>query len=57
MIQRPDAGRRLCRDTILKYLPADAPDSYREALETYREEVREEIERQLRAAYGRRRRS
>jgi hypothetical protein len=55
LVVRPDAGRKLCRDTILKYLPADAPDDYQEALETYREDARREIARELRAAYGRRR--
>jgi hypothetical protein len=55
LVVRPDAGRKLCRDTILKYLPSDAPDNYRETLETYREEARREIARQLRTVYGRRR--
>jgi len=55
LVVRPDAGRKLCRNTILKYLPADAPDNYRETLETYREEARREIARQFRTAYGRRR--
>jgi len=54
LVVRPDAGRKLCRNTILKYLPADAPDNYRETLETYREEARREIARQFRTAYGRR---
>jgi hypothetical protein len=56
LVVRPDAGRKLCRDTILKYLPADAPNRYLEELETHREEARREIARQMRAAYGRRRR-
>jgi len=56
LVVRPDAGRKLCRDTILKYLSANAPDSYREALEEHREEARREIAHQMRAAYGGRRR-
>jgi hypothetical protein len=56
LVVRPEAGRKLCRYTLLKYLPADAPDSYRETLAPYREEVRKEIARQMRAAYGGRRR-
>jgi hypothetical protein len=52
LVVRPDAGRQLCRDAILRYLPREAPDRYREALEPQRELVREEVLRQLRQTYG-----
>ena len=52
LVVRPDAGRQLCRDAILRYLPEDAPARYRAALAPHREQVREEVVRQLRAAYG-----
>jgi len=55
LVVRPEAGRKLCRDAILKYLPADTPDRYFEELETHREEAEREIEREMRAAYGGRR--
>jgi hypothetical protein len=51
LVVRPEAGRQLCRNTILKYLPADAPERYREALAAHREEAREAIEHRLRAKY------
>ena len=52
LVVRPDAGRRLCRDAILRYLPEDAPDRYREALAPHREQVRNEVLRQLRETYS-----
>jgi hypothetical protein len=42
-------ARALCRKTILKYLPADAPAKYESSLEIPRRKVRAEIERLLRA--------
>jgi len=56
LVVQPDVGRKLCRDTILKYLPADAPVRHHEAVAAYREEVRKEIARRFRAAYGWKRR-
>jgi hypothetical protein len=47
LVVRPDAGRELCRQAILKYLPADAPARYLERLAPYREQALEEIQRQL----------
>jgi hypothetical protein len=52
LVVRPDAGRQLCRDAILRYLPEDAPARYREALAPHREQVRTEVLRQLRETYG-----
>jgi hypothetical protein len=52
LVVRPDAGRELCRQAILKYLPEDAPEKYRERLEPFCDQVREEVLRQLRATYG-----
>jgi len=52
LVVRPDAGRELCRQAILKYLSEDAPERYRESLEPFRDQVREEVLRQLRATYG-----
>ena len=37
---RPEAGRQLCLDTILEYLPEIAPDDYEVALNVEREKVR-----------------
>jgi hypothetical protein len=47
LVVRPDAGRELCRQAILKYLPEDAPDQYLAALKPHREQVRLEVIRQL----------
>jgi hypothetical protein len=44
------AGRELCRQAILKYLPADAPQGYQEFLEPLREKVRLEVARLLAAS-------
>lgn len=52
LVVRPDAGRQLCRDAILRYLPEDAPTQYQEALAPHREQVRDEVLRQLRETYG-----
>jgi hypothetical protein len=52
LVVRPDAGRQLCREAIIRYLSEDAPDCYREALRPYREQVRDEVVRQLRETYG-----
>ena len=43
LVVRPEAGRDLCRQAILRYLPEDAPDDYQVALDPPREEVRKEI--------------
>jgi hypothetical protein len=51
LLADPDAGRELCRQTIQRYLPEDAPDRYREALAPHREQVRAEILRRLEETY------
>ena len=28
LVVQPEAGRKLCRDAILRYVPADAPERY-----------------------------
>jgi hypothetical protein len=52
LVVRPEAGRNLCRDAILKYLSEDDPDRYRETLVPHRELARAEILRQLQEAYS-----
>jgi hypothetical protein len=52
LVVRPDAGRQLCREAILKYLSEDAPKRYRASLEPYRQQVRIEILRQLQETFG-----
>jgi hypothetical protein len=52
LVVRPEAGRELCRGAILNYLSDDAPDRYHDALQPYREQVRDEVLRQLRETYG-----
>jgi hypothetical protein len=47
LVKVPDIGRELCRQAILKYVPADAPDLYAERLRPARELVREEVLRLL----------
>jgi len=39
LVVRPAAGRQLCLDTILKYLPEGAPDGYQDRLEEPREHL------------------
>ena len=52
LVARVDAGRELCRSTILKYVDDDAPRLYRAKLEPLREEVREEVLRLLQEGVG-----
>jgi hypothetical protein len=52
LVVRPEAGRQLCLDAVLRYLPEDAPEKYQEDLAPHREQVREEILRRLREEYG-----
>jgi hypothetical protein len=40
LVVRPDAGRELCRQAILKYLSPDAPAEYEARLDTVRAELR-----------------
>ena len=52
LVVRPDAGRELCRQAILQYLPENAPDDYEAALEPKREEARKAILAGLVQVYG-----
>jgi hypothetical protein len=47
LVSRPEAGRNLCRQAILKYLPADAPDQYQSSLELPRRKLRSEIKLEM----------
>ena len=50
IVVQPEMGKKLCLDAILKYLPIDAPGEYEEAMQPEREEVLNEIKRQLKEA-------
>lgn len=52
LVVRPDAGRELCRQAILRYLPEDAPARYRESLRPYRRQARTEILRRVQQIGG-----
>lgn len=43
LIIKPDEGRQLCRDAILRYLDADAPAHYEERLKPRRDELRKSL--------------
>ena len=47
LVVRPEAGRELCRQAILKYLNLDDPQKYEEAIRPVQHEVREEVTRRL----------
>ncbi len=40
LVVAPEAGRKLCRNAILEYVDADAPDEYEASLEEPRDELR-----------------
>lgn len=48
LLKNPEAGRELCRQAILKYVPASAPRRYLNKLKPFRAELRREIDRLLR---------
>ena len=48
LVVRPEAGRKLCRDAILNYVPAVAVERYELRLSRVREQARREFGRQLR---------
>lgn len=48
LLRKPAAGRDLCRQAILKYVPANAPRLYQRKLITQRTELRQELDRLLR---------
>lgn len=45
LVVRPEAGRELCRQAILKYVPEDAPEQYEDQLEPHQEAVQEAVRR------------
>jgi len=47
LVVRPEAGRKLCRDTILKYVPADAVERVERRLKRVRNQAKREIARLL----------
>jgi hypothetical protein len=47
LVVRPEAGRELCRQAIMRYLPEDATEPYEASLAPLREEVRLEVVRLL----------
>jgi hypothetical protein len=49
LLKVPELGRELCRQAILKHVPASAPRRYRNKLKPVREELRRELDRLLRA--------
>lgn len=48
LVKHPQAARALCRQAILKYLNADAPEEFELSLELPRRKMRKEIRRLLR---------
>jgi hypothetical protein len=52
LVVRPDAGRQLCREAILRYVSEDAPARYRERLDEPRAAVRAEVLRLLAEEFG-----
>jgi hypothetical protein len=47
LLKRPEAGRELCRQAILRYVPGKAPRCYRKKLKPVRAELRRELDRLL----------
>ena len=47
LVARPEAGRALCRQAILQYVPADAVENYQARLAEVREDLRKAIARRL----------
>jgi hypothetical protein len=47
LVVRPEAGRKLCRDAILRYVPAGAAERYEDRLRRVREQAHDEIGRLL----------
>jgi hypothetical protein len=47
LVKRPEAGRELCRQAILKYVPANASRRYQKKLKPARAELRGELNRLL----------
>jgi len=49
LVARPAAGRALCRQAIMRYVPVDAPRRYLKKLKPIRTQLRREIDRLLSA--------
>jgi hypothetical protein len=47
LLKAPEIGRELCRQTILKYVPANTPHLYRAKLQPIRAEMRRELDHLL----------
>jgi hypothetical protein len=47
LVVLPEIGRQLCRDAILRFIPADAPEKYRRKLDRVRLQLRRAIRKQL----------
>jgi hypothetical protein len=47
LVVLPEIGRQLCRDAILRFIPADAPEKYRRKLDRVRLQLRRAIRRRL----------
>lgn len=47
LVVLPEIGRQLCRDAILRFIPADAPEKYRRTLDRVRLQLRRAIRKQL----------
>jgi hypothetical protein len=47
LVVAPEAGRKLCLDAIIRYLPLDAPDQYRRLVWAEQQKVKAEIEQLL----------
>ena len=47
LVVEPEIGRRLCRDAILQYVPADAVERYERKLESVRKRLRQTLRQRL----------
>jgi hypothetical protein len=52
LVTRPEAGRELCLDALMRYLPDDAPERYEERLLEPREQVRQAVVRIVGEDFG-----
>jgi hypothetical protein len=49
LVVRPEQGRQLCREAIIKYIDQDGVDQYESALDEAREEVKAVIAEKMAA--------
>ncbi len=52
LVVRPEAGRELCQQAILKYVNDDAPQGYQDRLGSHQDAVRDEVHRLLEERWG-----